>query len=68
MWNPRWPVDSHHKGPVMRKAFPCQGVIMVTEHPSPPENDWQCYISYGANEIYIGNSGPAVLKWYSKYG
>ena len=24
----RWPVDSPHKGPVMRKAFPCHDVIM----------------------------------------
>ena len=24
----RWPVDSHHKGPVMRKTFPCLAVII----------------------------------------
>ena len=26
--NNRWPVDSPHKGQVMRKAFPCYNVIM----------------------------------------
>ena len=28
----RWPVDSPHKGPVMRKAFPCYEVIMKIDH------------------------------------
>ena len=26
----RWPVDSPHNGPVVRKAFPCHGAIPIT--------------------------------------
>ena len=31
----RWPVDSHHKGPVTRKMFPFDDVIMIPGLPVP---------------------------------
>ena len=27
--SPQWPIDSPHKGPITRKLFPFDGVIMV---------------------------------------
>ena len=40
-WIHRWPVDSPHKGPVTRKMFPFDGVIIlwiVVTHPYPNHN------------------------------
>ena len=33
-------VDSHHKGPVIQKAFPCQNIIMCVSHRALWEASW----------------------------
>ena len=40
----RWPLNSPHTGPVMRKAFPCQEVIVRSSNSQAPQNTFFHYI------------------------
>ena len=74
----RWPVDSHHKGPVTRKMFPFDDVIMIKRGPwsticnSVPTLHINMFVMYhhgSCHLIYYRQSDKTIVSnlsqcWY----
>ena len=58
----RWPVDSPHKGPVMRTKFPFDNVIMIRLMPSE-----SVYTFYNNHQVNIVSQLYKRANYKSKY-
>ena len=56
----RWPVNSRHKGPVTRKIFPFDDVIMFPDDPS-------AYFNIKQMDIYVSDSASLFRDYSSLF-